>query len=160
MVSPISKLRHIKGYTRKDLAEIAGVSVNTIFRLEHPGRTTPSERTLRRVAAALGVPVSEVVAAAAPPSEPTPRRLKRVRADYFGLAGWYLAQLAGISERTLWRAERGEPVSRQTIEKIANVLEVHPLELAPDLYGGFASHPCCREPRSGFTILPPPEVAA
>jgi hypothetical protein len=42
--------------------------------------------------------------------------------------------MAGISYRTFLRAQRGEPVKREVILRIADVLGVFPFEIAPDLF--------------------------
>jgi hypothetical protein len=50
------------------------------------------------------------------------------------LTGQELARISGVSYRTFLRAQRGEPVKREVIVRIADVLGVYPFEIAPDLF--------------------------
>ncbi|MEN3283521.1 MAG: Helix-turn-helix domain [Solirubrobacteraceae bacterium] len=59
----IRQMREEHGLKQGDIAKKANVNLTHFSRLEH-GRVNPSWGTLRRVAAALGVPVSEVAARA------------------------------------------------------------------------------------------------
>lgn len=63
----IRVFRHRRGWTQRDLAEAAGVTQATIFRLER-GSTNPNINTLRKVAAALEVPLSEILMEGAAPA--------------------------------------------------------------------------------------------
>ena len=68
------------------------------------------------------------------PPPPAPRKgIKQIR-DEKGLTGQELAKISGISYRTFLRTQRGEPVKREVILRIANVLGVFPFEIAPDLF--------------------------
>jgi transcriptional regulator with XRE-family HTH domain len=68
------------------------------------------------------------------PPAPAPRTaIKEIR-NAKGITGRELAKLSGISYRTFLRAQRGEPVSRKVIERIANALKVRPHVIAPDVF--------------------------
>ena len=54
-------LRVKAGITQEDLARRVVVTVHTIWRLENDPRVNPRLETLRAVAKALGVPLSEIV---------------------------------------------------------------------------------------------------
>ena len=57
----IRELRVKAGVTQEDLARRVGVTVHTIWRLENDPRVNPRLATLRAVAKALGVALSEIV---------------------------------------------------------------------------------------------------
>jgi transcriptional regulator with XRE-family HTH domain len=57
----IQILRHTRGLTQKQVAAKAGVSKNYITMLESGTRKSPSLPVLRRLAGALGVPVTELL---------------------------------------------------------------------------------------------------
>jgi transcriptional regulator with XRE-family HTH domain len=57
----IQTLREAKGMTQRDLAETAGVTPGYIAQLEMGARKNPSLEVLRRLAKALGVPVTEML---------------------------------------------------------------------------------------------------
>jgi transcriptional regulator with XRE-family HTH domain len=59
----ICRLRDERGLEQHDVAERANLNTSQLSRLEH-GRIKPSWGTVRRVAAALGLPMSELVARA------------------------------------------------------------------------------------------------
>jgi transcriptional regulator with XRE-family HTH domain len=59
----IRRLREERGLKQRDVANKANINLTHFSRLEH-GRINPSWGTVRRVAAALDVPVSEVAARA------------------------------------------------------------------------------------------------
>lgn len=52
--------RKVRGFTREELAAIAGVNESTIFRIER-GAVAPGARTLSRIAWALGVTVDSLL---------------------------------------------------------------------------------------------------
>jgi transcriptional regulator with XRE-family HTH domain len=56
---PLRRLRLLKGWSRRDLAREADVSVDTVLDLENRARA-PRPATMRKIAAALGVPLAEV----------------------------------------------------------------------------------------------------
>jgi len=56
----IRRLRMQRGLTIQKLAEMSGLSVATIWLIEN-GRISPTLRTLRKIAAALGVSVEAIV---------------------------------------------------------------------------------------------------
>jgi transcriptional regulator with XRE-family HTH domain len=57
----IKKLRNARGLTQEQVAEKAGVSKNYITMLETGTRKSPSLPVLKRLAKALGVPVTELL---------------------------------------------------------------------------------------------------
>lgn len=59
----IRQLRDERGLKQKELANAADMNVTAISHLEH-GRANPAWGTVKRIAAALGVTVSEVAARA------------------------------------------------------------------------------------------------
>ena len=59
----IRQLRDERGLRQKDLAQAADMNVTAISHIER-GRANPAWGTVRRIASALGVPVSEVAARA------------------------------------------------------------------------------------------------
>ncbi len=56
----LRELRRTRVLSMRELEELSGVSYNTIWRLE-TGRTGAQPRTIRRIAAALGVEPAELV---------------------------------------------------------------------------------------------------
>jgi transcriptional regulator with XRE-family HTH domain len=56
----LKALRNARGLTMRDLAQISGMSVNTISLIER-GRSSPTISTLHRLATALGVKVTDLV---------------------------------------------------------------------------------------------------
>ena len=58
----IIALREIRGLNQSELARGAGLSAPTIWALENGETTMPTFETLRKVAAALGVPLSAIMA--------------------------------------------------------------------------------------------------
>lgn len=131
-IPPLRRLRYERMLSIKEFAEITGLSPNTIYRLETGGRTTPSDETLKTLAHFYGLTpeqISEMV-----PPVPAPRTaIKEIR-DAKGITGRELAKLSGISYRTFLRAQRGEPVKKEVIERIADVLKVRPHVIAPDVF--------------------------
>jgi transcriptional regulator with XRE-family HTH domain len=57
----IKKLRTDRGLTQEQVAQKAGVTKNYITMLETGARKTPSLPVLKRLAKALGVPVTELL---------------------------------------------------------------------------------------------------
>ena len=69
---PMPRLRTLRlnaGLTQQELARLAGVSVETIVRLEGGRGRRPFPGTRRRIAEALGVPISEIDELKAPPED-------------------------------------------------------------------------------------------
>lgn len=60
--SAIKRLRLDRGLTQEDLAHSAGITTGTLSRTES-GETSPSWRTVRRIATALGISAADLVAA-------------------------------------------------------------------------------------------------
>jgi transcriptional regulator with XRE-family HTH domain len=131
-IPPLRRLRYERRLTIKELSEITGLSPNTIYRLEIGGRTSPSEETIRNIADFYGLTPEQVLEMVPPP--PAPRTaIKKIR-DAKGITGQRLARLSGISYRTFLRAQRGEPVKREVILRIADALKVSPYVIAPDVF--------------------------
>lgn len=61
--SAIKRLRKGQGLTQEDLAHDAGITTGTLSRTE-TGETSPSWRTLQRIARALDMSTADLVAAA------------------------------------------------------------------------------------------------
>jgi len=59
-VSVIRKFRLEKGWSQKKLAEEAGLSQSFIHSVE-AGEKSPTIRSIRKIAKALGVPVEEII---------------------------------------------------------------------------------------------------
>ena len=55
----LRQLRRLKGWTQRELARQAGVTEQTVVRLES-GRGVPRVSTMRAIAEALGVPIRQV----------------------------------------------------------------------------------------------------
>ena len=56
---PLRRLRRLKGWSLRDLAREAGVSVDTVLDLENRTRV-PRPSTMRKIAGALGVEIAAV----------------------------------------------------------------------------------------------------
>jgi transcriptional regulator with XRE-family HTH domain len=131
-IPPLRRLRYERWLSVKELSEATGLSPNTIYRLETGGRTNPSNETLRTLADFYGVTLGEISEMVPPP--PAPRAaIKQIR-DKKGISGQKLAKLAGVSYRTVLRAQRGEPVKPDVIVSIADALKVPPYRIAPDVF--------------------------
>jgi transcriptional regulator with XRE-family HTH domain len=129
---PLRRLRYERWLSVKELSEITGLSPNTIYRLETGGRTTPSRETLKTLAEFYGLTLEEI-SEMVPPA-PAPRKaIKQIR-DKKGISGQKLARMAGVSYRTVLRAQRGEPVKPDAIVSIADALKVAPHVIAPDVF--------------------------
>jgi len=61
-MAKLRELRHRRVLTLQELEERSGVAYNTIWRLEN-GKTGAQPRTIRKLAAALGVDAEELVKA-------------------------------------------------------------------------------------------------
>jgi HTH-type transcriptional regulator, competence development regulator len=55
----LKELREDQSYSARELADMAGVNYRTVLRIEH-GQTSVQPRTLRKLAAALGVEPREL----------------------------------------------------------------------------------------------------
>ncbi|SMG57791.1 DNA-binding transcriptional regulator, XRE-family HTH domain [Rhodococcus rhodochrous J3] len=116
-------LRTEKGYTRGDLARFAEVSVAAV-RAWESGQATPQVDRLARVAAALDVPMSELVRIS-----PHDRYLGDLRVQA-GLTQPQLALQAGISTASLSSLELGETSLREPVaERLARALGVDTAEV-------------------------------
>jgi transcriptional regulator with XRE-family HTH domain len=128
-IPPLRRLRFERRLSIKELSEITGLSPNTIYRLETGGRTILTDETLRIIADFYGLTPEQIAKMVGQP--PAPRTaIKEIR-DAKGISGRELAKLSGISYRTFLRAQRGEPVKKEVIERIANVLKVRPHVFVP-----------------------------
>jgi len=58
-MATLKAIRESKFFSQHDLAEVTGMSVTTINRIEK-GRNKPLPRTIRKIAKALGVDPSEI----------------------------------------------------------------------------------------------------
>jgi transcriptional regulator with XRE-family HTH domain len=142
-IPPLRRLRYERMLAIKDLSEITGLSPNTIYRLETGGRTSPTTKTLKIIADFYDLEVEQILEMVPPP--PAPRKaIKEIR-NTKGITGRDLAKLSDISYRTFLRAQRGEPVGKEVIERIANVLKVEPHVIAPDLFSP-PLDPCSIDP--------------
>jgi len=57
----VKRLRERRAYSQEDLGKIAGISANTIWRIEAEGRV-PRPSTLRKLATALKVDIEQLTA--------------------------------------------------------------------------------------------------
>jgi transcriptional regulator with XRE-family HTH domain len=122
--------RDRRGLSQNQLAQIAGLAVETIRRIE-TGRVQPSTETLKRLTTALELPLSELLTNADPGEEKTiPSHVRRLRLEQ-SMSLRELAQRANISASTLSRLERGERASLETIQNIANALKINLDEILP-----------------------------
>lgn len=71
----LRKLREEKGHSLRHLAEISGLAANTLSLIEN-GKSSPSVKTLQKLAQALGVPLTAFFESGAPR-----KRIAHVRAD-------------------------------------------------------------------------------
>ena len=56
---PLRQLRRLKGWTQQELADAAGLALDTISDLER-GAREPRPHTMRRIAQALGVRIQDI----------------------------------------------------------------------------------------------------
>ena len=59
-ISRLSRMRKIKGFSQDRLSKVSGVSRVTIARIES-GASSPTSRTLEKIADALKVPVTDIL---------------------------------------------------------------------------------------------------
>ncbi len=55
LASHIKKIRTEKGFTQEHLAQLAGLSVGHLIRLESRRKTNPTIETLKKISKALGI---------------------------------------------------------------------------------------------------------
>lgn len=60
IISRLARMRKVKGFSQDRLSKASGVSRVTISRIE-AGKVSPNIRTLEMIAAALKVPVADIV---------------------------------------------------------------------------------------------------
>ena len=100
-LNALIRAREKRRVTRADLARVTGLSTSTIQKWES-GATSPNIETLAKAAAALGVPIRQLIKV--PPS-------RRTLTDWRHLAGLSqtkLARAAGLTTPALAALERGE----------------------------------------------------
>ena len=61
LAEQIKKIRHEKGLTQGKLAQIAGISLGHVIRLESHRKTNPTMGTLRKVSEALGITLQSLM---------------------------------------------------------------------------------------------------
>ncbi|MEW6776356.1 MAG: helix-turn-helix transcriptional regulator [Bdellovibrionota bacterium] len=93
----IRAFRHSAGLTQAELGDLAQIGNEFLSRLEH-GRGSPSLDTLGRLAAALGVPLSELFASEEPPA-PLKRSARRIERALYRAQEDDAELLAGIAEQ-------------------------------------------------------------
>jgi len=105
----LRELRMARGMSQQDLAAAADVSVNTIWAAEK-GKIRPQPRTLRRMAAALGLAIEDLLSSEPAPAvgneEPLDRYLRTRTGGRLGTAE--IARLKRLIER-LVEGEMAEP---------------------------------------------------
>lgn len=125
LAARVLELRAQKDLSQRQLALAAGLTPPTIANLES-GRSTPSERTIHRIANVLGVPAEELLELTDTGHLPLAKFRKAA-----GLSQQRLAELAGISEPTVWAIESGNSRgSIETLQAISEVLDISLEELA------------------------------
>ncbi|MGE5585793.1 MAG: helix-turn-helix domain-containing protein [Bacillota bacterium] len=72
-MSKVKTLREQLGLSQQELAKAAGVAQSSIHYIEM-GRKSPTTRTLQKLAAALGVPASELLDESSSPTSILPLR--------------------------------------------------------------------------------------
>ncbi|RMD68282.1 MAG: XRE family transcriptional regulator [Gammaproteobacteria bacterium] len=85
----IRNLRRARGLSQNELSRLTGVAQGTISRVEH-GEQIPSMNTVRRIAAALGVPIAEIVGsyvAEGPGGYPSDHPARKIIEDHEAPAG-------------------------------------------------------------------------
>lgn len=119
----IRTLREKKGLSVTDLARASGLSPAHISEIER-GRTSPSIRTLEKLAQVLDVQTSELVRAVG--ASGVGAKLKRLR-ERLGLSQKELAERAGVSYGLIGQIESGRTQSSvTTLSLLANALGVSP----------------------------------
>ena len=58
---PLQRHRRLAGLTQRELAGVAGVSVDTIRAIEGKRQRRPYPGTMRKIAAALAIPIADVI---------------------------------------------------------------------------------------------------
>ncbi len=122
----LKELRTRKGYSQQELADLSDVAQHTISEIEL-GRRKPQGRTLRKMAAALGVEVSDLLEVEERPKGPSPLSAewalkippdtfeREIQAAETDPLRRLVAELAGdLSKQTLeaWKRDPGEDAQR------------------------------------------------
>ena len=123
----ISELRNANNFTLKKLSEKTGLSIALISRIEN-GQISPSIHTLEKIAASLGVEISDLLQ-----KESLPAELKleiaekiRQRMNLLGLTTQTLAEQCGLSPLMLKQLLKNEiTLSIQNFLHIASALKVN-----------------------------------
>lgn len=118
--NPLSKLRVAKGLTQGKLAELAGLTQQTVSFLER-GNLNMSVNTAKKLAAVLGVEWYELCEDRSKTSRSIIAEARRAK----GMTQSELAKAVGVSQTTLSHAEAGTGiVSNEVMDKIADVLNI------------------------------------
>lgn len=119
----LRKLREGKGMTVTELARASGLSPAHISEIER-GKTSPSLRTLEKLALTLGVSRSSLVKTVV--VDGVGQKLKRLR-ERLGLSQKDLAEKAGVSSGLIGQIESGRTQSSvTTLTRLAEALGVSP----------------------------------
>lgn len=114
-------LRTEKKLSLQELADRAGISLSYLSEIER-GTVYPSLSTVKRIAEALGVPPTSIMAQ----EGSLGYKLKALREEY-GLTQAQLAKLAGVTAGLIGQIEQGKvQPSLKTLEKLAEVMGVSP----------------------------------
>ena len=122
----ISELRNANNFTLKKLSEKTGLSIALISRIEN-GQISPSIHTLEKIAASLGVEISDLLQ-----KESLPAELKleiaekiRQRMNLLGLTTHTMAEQCGLPPLMLKQLLKNEiTLSIQNLLRIASALKV------------------------------------
>lgn len=129
----LARLRHARGLTLQQLADMVGCTAPYISRMER-GQTPITARWLPRLAEALGCPAEAIttpdtMAPPAPAKSPRPNRLEELR-QAAGLTMQQLADMVGCTSSQISKLEKGSlQMSWTWQQKLADALGVHPSEL-------------------------------
>jgi len=119
-------LREKAARSISSLAEAAGISVSYLSEIER-GNVYPAINTLKRIAAALEVPLSSLISGGS-----LGHKMRQVREEQ-GLTQADLAKAAGVSAGLIGQIENGKvQPSLKTLEKIGKVLDVSPCYFIAD----------------------------
>ena len=120
----LKKVREMKGMTRRELADAAGISAKTLARHEQ-GRQRPSEPALRRLATALGLQISDLAPGwklddlnRLTTGLEHPGIGLRLRRKAAGVTLKDAAQVAEVDASTLSRFERGWHASPKLAKRV------------------------------------------
>lgn len=125
----IKKMRISHNYTQHEFAKKIGIPVSTYSNYEN-GNRTPNLDVLKKIAAGLNEPLSKFILVVPADGELTIGERIRIARKEAGLTQEQLGERANIAKTTIRKYELGRlNPERETIEKIANALEVSPFAL-------------------------------